>query len=134
MAMTTSGSMPGSPLPFETGKSATPKKFSLEPHAAMGQTAPVARKPKNPTTPFKAMSSLEVTGGAPTLTLEQYAYFCTERALWPNHRAETCAKYGLDEAAEDALHAHYGAAFTADPTAKSRFNEIRAQARRQLGG
>lgn len=115
-------------LPFAPGQAA-PKKLSLEPHAAMGQTAPLAPKPKKKTMPFA-----QIPEASSTLTIEQYAYFCAERALWPAHQAQTCGKYGVDPAQEDELHEHFRKTLTGDAAQQARFNELRAQALAQLSG
>ncbi len=124
------------PLPFEEKKKASPKKLSLEPHAAMGQTAPLGAKKKKSTMPFKAIpeEAVEAAPSARGLNLEQYAYFCTERALWPDHAAQTCAKYGLEPAGEASLHAEFQIAFQRDASMKEQFNQLRVQARAKLSG
>lgn len=128
MAMTADGATPHAghnPLPFKEGAVATPpKKLSLEPHAAMGQTAPVSKKRSKNVLPFG--------GKPPPLTLEQYAYFCVERALWPAHQVQTCAKYGVELAYEATLHEEYRQVLASDRALQAKFNELREQARSQL--
>ncbi|HEX5633643.1 MAG TPA: hypothetical protein VFX50_10450, partial [Gemmatimonadales bacterium] len=163
LGMTTAGAhvVPSSALPFVAGQAGTtPKQAPLEPNTTLGKTAPTGKRPPRATLPFKVQpdqrapasvapappvtpapitpvphipSAPPVASAPPPLTVEQYAYFCTERALWPDHQADTCAKYGLSPAAEETLHEHFRTAFNGDTTLKTRFNEVRAEAHRRLG-
>ena len=118
-------SQQGVALPFQSDPAAArPAKISLEPHAELGQTAPVKPNPnKQSTLPFRA-----------TLTLGDYAKLCAERAMWPDHRAQLLAKFGVPPEHERLVDDHFRAMFKRSPDQEVVFNQLLDVARRQLGG
>ena len=66
------------------------------------------------------------------MTLEQYARFCAERTLWPQHQAEVCAKYGVPADSEKQVHDKHRQMFANDSDLAMRFNELYQKARAEL--
>jgi hypothetical protein len=58
----------------------------------------------------------------PSLTLEQYASLCVDLRSEPERRAETCARYSVqDDAQQQALDRHWSQRFEADPALRVRW-------------
>jgi hypothetical protein len=70
-------------------------------------------------------ASLVAQGGAPPLTVEQYAAFCAELTVLPGRAADLHKKYGIaDPAARRALDDGFAERFHVDPELRRRWGAL----------
>jgi len=126
----------GPPLPFALG--APPPAFFAAADAVRGQMrVPPANATGHETMVLPAMdaSALKdateagdcdtVDTGRAALTIEQYAAFCAELAVFPGGAGDICRKYGVAApVARAALDDAFVREFQADPTTHSRWRAL----------
>jgi hypothetical protein len=91
--------------------------------------APVYRdEPPDPTLPFLRVVPLESSW-----TVGNYASLCAELAMFPEHRAQVLARYGVhDEAARRRLDGEWASRMAHSPAARDVFEELYASYREFL--